>query len=255
VLNAGPAPSGAFRIAYYLSSGTQLDTAAVLLGTRSVGNVAAHAISTVSAVFTVPRATPAFDYYVIGAVDDAQAVVELQETNNALASAATVAVVPDLLKSFPITLTLTFSACSAPELNTMGTSDAVLRVTSQTGRTFSSSLTERATEAGDTITITLTFSGAVVTTGQLTGALSLVATFRGIPVLSGIGEFTGSILGPVLSGEFSAPISVITGDTCQFTGAFVSREATSASSAALESDGSGELLRLVPARSFAYSPD
>jgi subtilase family serine protease len=88
VRNTGPAPAGAFALRFYLSSDDVLDAADVLLGTRTLGGLAAGASSATTSTFTLPAATavPA-SYRVIAVVDALEQQTELQESNNAAVSA------------------------------------------------------------------------------------------------------------------------------------------------------------------------
>jgi len=88
VQNNGTAPAGPFVIRFYLSSDGTLDASDVLLGSRLLGGLAAGATSRAVTTVTIPAATAAPASYQIVAVVDALAQqVEVDETNNATASA------------------------------------------------------------------------------------------------------------------------------------------------------------------------
>jgi len=93
VRNVGPAAAGASTVRFYLSSDAALDSGDVLLGARAVGALAAGASSTAVTTVTIPANTSApASYRVIAVADALGQVTETDETNNTLASTATVAV-------------------------------------------------------------------------------------------------------------------------------------------------------------------
>ena len=100
VVNQGDASAGASTTRYYLSSDSQKGAGDLLLsGARTVPSLAAGASSTgtVPSV-VVPAATPLGGYHVLACADDAGTVIEANESNNCLASAATIQVTrPDLV--------------------------------------------------------------------------------------------------------------------------------------------------------------
>src|SRR5947207_75931 len=110
VKNVGPAAAGASTVRFYLSSDATLDAGDVLLGARAVGALAAGTSSTAVTTLTIPANTSApASYYVIAVADALGQVAETDETNNTVASSATVAVAlyrPDLTLtsvSIPVT--------------------------------------------------------------------------------------------------------------------------------------------------------
>jgi len=100
VVNQGDALAGASTTPYYLSSDSQKGAGDLLLsGARTVPSLAAGASSTgtVPSV-VVPAATPLGEYHVLACADDSGAVIQANESNNCLASAATIQVTrPDLV--------------------------------------------------------------------------------------------------------------------------------------------------------------
>ena len=97
VRNGGQAPAGTFTIKFYLSSdGTTGD---VFLGSRTVGSLAAGATNTAVTTLTVPPTTNPGPYHVLAIADALDQQVELDETNNTLASTGMVNITlyrPDL---------------------------------------------------------------------------------------------------------------------------------------------------------------
>ena len=94
VRNAGPAPAGPSTVRFYLSSDGQLDAGDVLLGTRTVGGLAAGAMNSAVTSLVIPADTVPGPYRVIAVADALEQQVELDELNNALASDTTVTLSP-----------------------------------------------------------------------------------------------------------------------------------------------------------------
>jgi alpha-tubulin suppressor-like RCC1 family protein/subtilase family serine protease len=93
VSNAGSA-SGAFRIAFHLSTDTTYGNGddVVITITRSVTSLAAGASSTGTTSLTIPGATASGNYYVCTLADSLSQVAETDEGNNTLCSDDTVTV-------------------------------------------------------------------------------------------------------------------------------------------------------------------
>jgi subtilase family serine protease len=219
--NVGPAPAGAFRIAFYLSADTTLDAGDILLGTRRVGSLAADAVSTATSTLAIPPLTPPFDYYLIAAVDDLQIVAELGEDDNVLATATTVAVLPNLARDTTTNLTLTFSHCTDPDLDTSGSGPVRFRVPVHTTGAFTASSGFTESAQGITLVTTFTFAGTVDVRGVVTGTYIMRTTVPGFGVVfSSTGSLTGEVFGPQLSGSFAGVLKVFTGDDCQLTAGF-----------------------------------
>ena len=89
-VNQGSAPAAPSSTAFYLSTNYILDAADRLIGTRSVGELAAGATSSVPTVLQVPADATAGAYYVIGVADWNSVVAETLETNNSRATALSV---------------------------------------------------------------------------------------------------------------------------------------------------------------------
>jgi subtilase family serine protease len=86
-------------VRYYLSTDQARNGGDILLGgTRSVSSLSAGQTSNGNFSVTVPSATPSGPYFVMSCADDLNTVSETNETNNCLASAATMQVArPDLV--------------------------------------------------------------------------------------------------------------------------------------------------------------
>jgi hypothetical protein len=218
VRNFGPAPAGAFRIAFYLSTDTSLDGGDILLGTRQVGGLAPDAVSTAQSTLAIPPLTPPFDYYLIAVVDD---LLALLQGDNVRATAATIAVLPNLARNSTVNLTLTFSACTDPELNTTGTGPVRFQVPVHTTGTFTATSGFTESLQGITVVTTFTFSGTVNVQGVITGTYTMRSTLAGFGVVfSSTGPLSGEVFGPQLSGSFAGVLNVVTGDSCQLTASF-----------------------------------
>ena len=83
--NRGTGDAAASTTAFYLSINTGFDAASVLLGTRAVPALAPGATSSGSTALTIPLATAAGTYFVIGRADADNLVPEFQEANNTTA--------------------------------------------------------------------------------------------------------------------------------------------------------------------------
>jgi subtilase family serine protease len=93
VQNVGVATAAASTTQYYLSLDAFRNMGDKRLnGSRSVPSLAPGATSTGSVTVTVPGNTAFGTYYLLACADDAKKVKEGNETNNCLASSATVAV-------------------------------------------------------------------------------------------------------------------------------------------------------------------
>ena len=94
--NNGAGPSGPSTTAFYLSANFVLDAGDARLGARTVGPLDAGASSLATTTVVLPAVAPG-TWYVVANTDDANAVVETQETNNARFT--TLYVGPDLTVS------------------------------------------------------------------------------------------------------------------------------------------------------------
>jgi len=98
--NAGSAAAGSSTTRYYLSLDGVKDASDTLLtGSRAVPGLLAGASQSGTATVTIPATTPLNTYFVLACADDLHVVTEASETNNCVASAATVTVArPDLVE-------------------------------------------------------------------------------------------------------------------------------------------------------------
>jgi subtilase family serine protease len=83
IKNYGRTQAGPFSVGFYLSTDMTFTTADALIGTLSLGGLAALTASTAgNTTVTVPASVPAGTYYVGAIVDVSNAVDEAKETNN-----------------------------------------------------------------------------------------------------------------------------------------------------------------------------
>ncbi len=122
VKNSGTVTAGASTTRYYLSSDQQKSVNDVLLtGTRSVSSLSAGQSSSGNVNAIIPATTLQGVYYLLACADDANAINETSESNNCLASAATVQVVyPDL-----VTTAVSNPPASAARGGTLKSTDTV----------------------------------------------------------------------------------------------------------------------------------
>jgi subtilase family serine protease len=101
VINQGPVSAKASTTRYYLSTDTTKNSGdKVLTKTRSVPVLEPGAVSTGTVTVTVPTNTAFGTYYLLACADDTGLVVESNEANNCIASAAQVEVTaPDLMET------------------------------------------------------------------------------------------------------------------------------------------------------------
>jgi alpha-tubulin suppressor-like RCC1 family protein/subtilase family serine protease len=86
VMNQGAGAAGAFVIAFHLSTDTTFGNGddIAFTATRSVGGLAAGAISAASTILTVSAKTPLGDYHLCAMADFKNSATESDETNNSL---------------------------------------------------------------------------------------------------------------------------------------------------------------------------
>jgi cysteine-rich repeat protein len=96
VSNQGGAAAGAFLIGFKLSVNSTYGDSddIVVTTTRSIGSLAASASSTATTSITIPATVVAGTYHVCALSDSANALVEVNETNNSLCSSVQVTVPP-----------------------------------------------------------------------------------------------------------------------------------------------------------------
>jgi subtilase family serine protease len=81
-VNQGGAPAPATSTAFYLSANTTLDAGDVLLGSRTIGELAAGTSSNGTTLLTIPTGIATGYYRIIAKCDNGSIVVETAETNN-----------------------------------------------------------------------------------------------------------------------------------------------------------------------------
>ena len=175
VKNTGPAPAGAFTVRLYLSADATLDSSDVLLASRTVSSLAAGATNTAVTTVTIPPATAPGTYQVIAVADEANQQVELDETNNTLASTGTVTITlyqPDLM----------LTALSAPASGAAGRTLAITSSVRNAGPAPATAFTVRfylsndaTLDAGDVLL------GSRVVSSLAPGATSMATTTVMIP--------------------------------------------------------------------------
>jgi subtilase family serine protease len=82
--NGGADGVGPTMTEFYLSANSSLDASDILIGNRSVPELAAGGTSTGTAAVTIPLGTPAGTWRIIAKADAGGAVAEVWETNNTL---------------------------------------------------------------------------------------------------------------------------------------------------------------------------
>ncbi len=102
VANEGPGEAGSFRIEFYLSNDSVLDTSDITLGSRTVSGLAANDINSATSPLTIPLTTAAGNYYIIAAADAGDILAETNEANNngstgPISITAAPAAMPDLI--------------------------------------------------------------------------------------------------------------------------------------------------------------
>lgn len=93
--NQGAGDAGSSNTAFYLSTNLTVDAGDTQLGARAVPALAAGATNSGSTSLVIPAGTPTGNYYIVANADNANQVLENNETNNARASFQ-VRVGPDL---------------------------------------------------------------------------------------------------------------------------------------------------------------
>ena len=217
VKNTGSAPAGAFRVRFYLSSDATLDAADILLGAQAVDGLAVNGTLTTSVRPVIPAATPPGVYFLIAIADEAGTVAELLENNNVRATVGAVAVVPLMVATYPVILTLSTSGCTDPSLDGTSTGPVTLSIPTQNSSAFSGSLAFSETVDGIVVVTTFTLVGTVNTASQLSGSFTVRKVDAALVRLSGDGLFSGTIAGKSLSASLTGAIRIFTGDSCRLT--------------------------------------
>jgi subtilase family serine protease len=215
VRNTGPAPAGAFRVTFYLSTNGTLEPGDAVLGSQSVGGLAPNASVTTTVRPVIPMTLAPNFYYVIAIVDDAEKVTELVESDNVRAMPSAMSVVPLMVRTYRVNLTLTTTACNDPSLDGTDTGPVTLRIPTQIGGFFSGTFGFFSGSVdGVTLVTTFSFSGTVNTAGAVNGSFSVDTVGGGFTYLHGQGFFLGSITGTMLSAELNGFINIVGGYSC-----------------------------------------
>jgi subtilase family serine protease len=82
VKNMGGSPASGSTTRFYLSTNMAIDASDVLVGNRSVGELAPGAVNSGPASLTIPAQTVAGIYYIVATADGESTVPETNETNN-----------------------------------------------------------------------------------------------------------------------------------------------------------------------------
>src|SRR5207237_1867927 len=97
IANQGTGSAVASTAKIFLSATGTIDGSEVLLGQRSVGSIAAGAVSTAITSLTIPANTSQGTYFLIVVADANDVVAESDETNNTGVSSAILILQPDLV--------------------------------------------------------------------------------------------------------------------------------------------------------------
>ncbi len=119
--NQGPGAADPSFTQFYLSANSAYDAADILIGSRSVGTLAAGASSSASTTVTIPEGTAGGAWYIIAKADGEAVVVETTEANNTMARSIKIG--PDLV----------VTSISAPSTAGAGQSLAVSDTTKNQG--------------------------------------------------------------------------------------------------------------------------
>src|SRR5215468_3372653 len=167
--NAGSAAAGSSTTRYYLSLDGVKDASDTLLtGSRAVPGLLAGASQSGTATVTIPATTPLNTYFVLACADDLHVVTEASETNNCVASAATVTVArPDLVED---------AVSAPPPSKARGTAFAVTDTARNAGGLASNASTTRYYLSLDTVK---SASDLLLTGSRAVPALAAGATSSG----------------------------------------------------------------------------
>jgi hypothetical protein len=204
VRNAGPTASGPFRVGVFLSQDPAAGTG-LLLAFRDMPSLPPGSGADVVLSLNVPNDLEQGQYYVAGVADLDGAVVESDETNNALTSAVTFAVTRDLTKLARVSATFMVQACGDPVISG-GSVDltGTFTVASQTGTTAQGTLDATGTVDGAAIRVRGPFSATV--NPDDTVSLSLTFTATGAITATGQASLAGTIAQGLLQAAGSGTI-------------------------------------------------
>jgi subtilase family serine protease len=145
--NAGTASAGASTTRIYLSADAVVGSGDTALGAVNVPSLAAGASSTATTTVQVPAGLPAGTFYVIARADDAGAVAESNEGNNARAAGTITIAAAPRTSTGP---DLVISAVSAPTSARPGASITVSAITRNQGTVSAGSTRTRFFLSADT---------------------------------------------------------------------------------------------------------
>ncbi len=201
--NTGGGSADASVTRFYLSADATVDAGDALLGSRSIGPLAAAASSVSSSSLTIPATTPGGLYYILATADANAQVVETTEQNNTRASGR-IAIGADL----------TVSALAAPPVAAAGMPFTVTDTTTNSGAGAAA-----ASQTAFYLSTNLLFDAADVLIGARTvsplgaGAVSLGATTVTIPTSAAIGTYyvlaRADALGAVAEGNESNNVRAV----------------------------------------------
>ena len=185
----------------------------VVLGTRSVGGLAAGASSATTTTLTIPGGTTPGPYTLVASIVLTDASLEQNEADNV--ASAPLTVVSNVAQTFGVSGVLATDGCTSPLRNGRAVALGSLAFSSQAGSSVTGTLM-----LTFPLTAGLQTSGpiqaTVDTTGHVNGTLSYTTKQGSTTLSSGAGTITGSINGAVLEVDVTGQSA--SGETCDFTG-------------------------------------
>jgi hypothetical protein len=222
VRNAGPVASGPFRVGVFLSQNQSAGTG-LLLATRDVPSLAPGSGVDLPVTLTVPDDVPQGQYFVVGQADLNGAVVESDETNNALASAVPFQVTRNLTKLTSVSASLSTAAvspsCSSGLANLTLNLAGTLSLATQTGTTGQGTIVLSGPVSGGTVTFRGPFSATVNLDETVT--ISFTATVSGAFTGTATATGNGVIANGVVTADITSGLLTVTAPplgSCPFTG-------------------------------------
>ncbi|MGA2606382.1 MAG: CARDB domain-containing protein [Terriglobia bacterium] len=189
IKNQGSAAAGAFRLGFYLSTGSTITTSSTLIAVCSYTTLAVGATNTCAMSPTLPSSVGAGTYYGGAIVDDLNQVSESNESNNTLVASNTLTVTnpqrPDLLMtsvSFPS------SATVGGQVNLSAT------IKNQGGAAAGAFRLGFYLSTGSTITTSSTLIAVCNYTSLAAGATSTCAMSPTLPSSVGAGTYYGGAI-------------------------------------------------------------
>ena len=217
--NQGAVTAGSSKVGYSLSTNTTYgdgDDIAIAT-TRTISTLAAGATSTATTTLAIPTTTPPGNYYVCAQADAAATVTEVDETNNALCSAATVNVPQtDLIMTAASTTATVLAPGGGFTLSNTAQNQGPFPAGSFT---IAFSLSTNTTYGdGDDVAITATRT----VTSLASGASSVNTTALTVPATTPLGTYyvcATADSGHTIAESNETNNSVCTGTTVQISGA------------------------------------